>query len=300
MIMLLKKFLRIVKIILIPQKLLKYAGLSGMDFKYDAMFCYLDIRIPEQAIFNVIKSKNANAVCYTYEEGMASYFSRDGVLTSINAIATKKLLPYMMKILNKRNFILRSNVKGAYFFMPELIQYDSVVPVHEIPKINCISAKLNNLASKVFNYDETSIKAEYIYLEDFSYADGQPTDDVEMIEIIKEHCEKYGKEMIVKLHPRSPNNRFLNLGVKTMGDEAPLEVVMLNSRAKKILITIASSGPINCLNNFDSNIYVIMIFKCSKYKSDILDNKEFESYIYSKRELIGHDRLLIPENINQL
>ena len=51
-----KKFLRIVKIILSPQKLLENAGLNGMDFKYDAMFCYLDIRIPEQAIFNVIKS----------------------------------------------------------------------------------------------------------------------------------------------------------------------------------------------------------------------------------------------------
>lgn len=295
-----KKFLKLVRSVFIPKYVLKKSGIEQMDFCYDSMYCYLDIRISEQTIFNAIKSVNPNAICYTYEEGMISYFSQDGVLTSIESNSAKKIMPFLLKIFNKKDWILRKNVKGSYFFSPELLQYDSPVPIYRIPRFKTDSPKINKMINNIFNYDAGEIDAEFIYLEDFSYADGNPTDDIEIIKYIKGYCDLAGNQMIVKLHPRSPDNRFTNLGIRAMTHNVPIEVIMMNTKTRKTLITISSGGPIACLNNFKSDINVIMLCKCTKYKPKALDNKEFTDYIHSTKKLYANDRLFMPENLTQL
>lgn len=295
----LKKINKLITAAIKPEKSLKLAGLEHIDYNYDTMYCYLDIRIQEQAIFNIIKSKNPKAECYVYEEGLSSYFSRDGILSSTGS-KSAKIMMLLLMLMGKKDMILRNNKKGAYFFSPELIQYDLQVPICTIPKINKNSWIIYNLVNKVFKYDEGEVDAEYIYLEDFSYVEGNLTDDIEMINIIKNFCDKKGKKIAVKLHPRSPDNRFKNIGINTVKTNAPLEIIMSSSKDTKVLITIASGGPIICLNNFDSDIYVIMLYKCSKYKSYILDNKAFERYVYSTIEMNDANRLFIPENLEQL
>lgn len=225
---------------------------------------YDEILISNISIFTVLLynkqlKKNRNVVLNIFEEGLSTYAHSFVDADSANSLHRKWI--------NKSGII--NNVDRLYLFNPAFLEWN--LPngeIHTIPKINTADTNFINIINTIFNVDR--IKDKYdkkiIFFEESHYADGFDVPDVELVNKI---AEKFGKEnIIVKIHPRNPVNRFAGLGYKTNLDtNIPWEVIVLNQDiSDKILVTISSGSVIYPYLYFDVNIPSYSLLECLETK----------------------------------
>lgn len=78
-------------------------------------------------------------------------------------------------------------------------------------------------------------------------------------------AERVGRDKImVKIHPRNPHNRFLELGYKTNQDTSiPWELILMNvDMSDKVLITISSSSILNPILILGQGVKAYSIYEC--------------------------------------
>lgn len=133
-------------------------------------------------------------------------------------------------------------IKDFYVYYPEKIEaWNLGINAIKVPHIGDDVRKIIN---ELFDVDKCPDKYEQsvVFFEESYYADGHDVDDVSIIEKI---AELVGKEnIIVKIHPRNPVNRFKHMGFATNIDTTtPWEAIALNiDMSNKYLITIASGS----------------------------------------------------------
>lgn len=280
-----------------PQNVLNKAGIKLGN--YDILLVYVAGRFDEQVLFNVIKRQNPDSLCELYEEGYTSYFSMYGVFASYPKMYIK-ILPIIMKLIGKKRLLISNNINKAWYFNPELLQYNAKFDICKIPFFDVKNKKIINKINDIFGYSDTyNIKENIIFLEGKSYTDGMPTDDLDLLNKLS---IKLGREnIVVKLHPRTRDNRFSSEGYKIFEADVPLELVVLNGKNKgKVFIAIESGAPLTCLMNFQSNNYVVLLFKCSKFVDTQTADGHFLKLLEMLKQKNGNEQLIIPENISEL
>ena len=187
----------------------------------------------------VRRLKKSNPLCkfQIFEEGMSTYTQRFADGDSRSTLY--------------RRFIDKTGVLDCldtlYVFNPVFLAWK---PAHgqiqELPKISPDNIAFRELINHIFDYDHIRdiYDKKLIFFEESHFLEGYSVPDVELVEKM---ADKVGKDNImVKIHPRNPHNRFAQLGYKTNTDTAiPWEVIMLNQKlTDKILVTISSGSVI--------------------------------------------------------
>ncbi len=169
------------------------------------------------------------------------------------------------------------NTNCFYVFNKDAMMWDPGCKIEQIEPISCENEFIS-IVNKIFSYDNMTdlYDKKYIFLEESYYADSGYMEDVELVEKI---AQLVGKENImVKIHPRNPENRFEKLGYKTNKNTSiPWEVILINNDfSDKVLITIASSSIINSMALFNKKIESYSLIECLKkipgvLKGDLTD-----------------------------
>lgn len=283
--------------IISPKELIKEAGLEILDTPFDTLLVYVNCRYEEQVIFSYLKTVNPDLNCELYEEGFVSYYSPMGIFykqKNNTNIKYRNLLSHI----GRGNGLIENNIRCAWCFKPDLVQYSDSFEIKEIPAFH-FSADLTDKINDIFKYnkEECYITEPVIFLEDSYYTDGYETDDIEFVKRIVNIVGE--NNVAIKLHPRTKFDRFKEIGIKTYSKPFPLELFMMNTLEPKIFVTMNSGAPLSCIMNFNINIIVIMLFKCSKYASRFEDNNLFETHLENIRNSCTSGKLIIPENIRE-
>ena len=285
-----------------PEKHQNKAGMKGTDYNYDVFFCHVAEKYIEQVLFIAIKKKNPKAVCELYEEGYGSYLHEEGVLAT-NHSMSHKFVPIMVRLLRGEGSLSANNVNAMWFFRPEFIQFKCNHKIKSITPLTYNQSELRSILNRIFSFDgnmDVLKDYQFILLENSAYADGLPTDDLELIEEIKDHILNRGG-IIVKQHPRSKGNRFEALSVSNCSLDAPLELLGINGLLDgKVLITVDSGSPLSCLVHFNSKIKILMLLNITKFPLPTVKLREFEQYLADVEKYYGSDRLAIPNTKGEL
>lgn len=187
----------------------------------------------------VTRLRKANPLCKVqiFEEGMSTYTQRFADGDSPTTLYRR----YVDKdgVLN--------TLDTLYVFNPSFLAWKPTNGhIQVLPKISPSDRVFCELINQIFDYKhcQDSYDKKLIFFEESHALEGYEVPDVELVNRI---AEKVGKDNImVKIHPRNPHNRFARLGYKTNVDTAiPWEVIMLNQQLKdKILVTISSGSVI--------------------------------------------------------
>lgn len=259
----------------------KYFSVSK---KYDVLFSS-NIDYLTRLLFHAIKNdkidKRANRKLeyYIYEDGIATY-----------SCHYEKAYAFTKK--NRRLFFwykqrkIYYDCKGIYLFDKDAIMWHPNTVVLEIPKIDVNNIDFKNTVNLIFDYQNACdvYNKKYIFIEESFFADGYEVNDVEVVQQI---ARTVGKENImVKIHPRNPVNRFKDLGYKTNENtHIPWEVIVLNQdMSDKTLLTFASTAVLNPFRLFGQNTKVYSLYKCFEKAPNFLEGALWEAteYAYKK------------------
>lgn len=200
---------------------------------YDMFFC-ANAEPFSTRIVNYILHSNRNAVINWFEDGLSAYsFDKRYFLSTKERVKSK--IKGLFGI-----YGVTSSVRNYYVFHPEKMEWK---PKAIVKQIRPMSKKLADDLGTIFDYKHCVDKynEKYIFFEDGSMDWSTGSD----IELVNEIANIVGKEnIIVKIHPRNPVNRFKELGYKTNQDTSvPWEVIASNiDIQKKILITLYSQS----------------------------------------------------------
>lgn len=217
-----------------------------------------------QLLFGYIKTNNKDACVILYEDGMYTYsklMEEDYLNTRIPVDDFSHR--FIHKYIYHRNYIY-GNVHRMFLFNPQYISWNPDFNILNIPKIDCNDYVFRTCCNRIFGYDDNTdcYDRKYIFMEESFYAEGTPIND---LELLNELANKVGKENImVKIHPRNPENRFKLDGFKTNTNTAiPWELIILNNDdlCEKTLITISSSSVLNPILIFGKKIKTYSLHK---------------------------------------
>jgi len=167
-----------------------------------------------------------------FEDGFVTY-SKVFVRMDRASVISRLLLPQGVL----------GSVSHLFLFNPDLLDWHAQgIQVVAIPKLSNSNQDTIGVLNTIFDYAASPDRYDksYLFMEESFYADHFPVNDVEIVE---ELARMVGKEnVMVKLHPRNPENRFERLGYKTNHSYAiPWELIMLNTPLQgSTLVSISS------------------------------------------------------------
>ncbi|MCC8153174.1 MAG: alpha-2,8-polysialyltransferase family protein [Tannerellaceae bacterium] len=236
-----------------------------------------------------LKKANPTIKLCMYEDGTAAYCMMTGsrIMAAINPVSHKEKLKKALKM-SPLAFL-----DYYYVIYPELMVWDCPVVVKKIPSINEDNCQaIREILNEVFDYKniEDTYEEKVIFFEESYVGDGIPVDDVSLVERLR---DLYGIEnILIKTHPRIPQNRFKSLGYKTnINHSIPWEVIVLNipNLDDKILVTMTSTALINTFLIRKSNAKLIFSFDSIRNN----DNKRIKNTL----EVIDRLISLHPDKI---
>ena len=275
--------------ILHPKKMVK-KYLENID-DYDEMYCwnYDAFTANLRSYFSFI---DKNIKVYLFEDGYVSYLPIDEVIPKRGFL---KIIETRNKICGKRN-ITRENIDGLFLLDPSLLIYTPNFEIFKIDRSLIKTKEFKNMIDSIFNVRKSlkDYDRKYIIFEEY-----HPEYNDE--EVFKKIIEIVGKEnVLIKLHPRRTENRFKELGIKTLGsDGVPFEALALtNDFSNNVLISIGSGSVISYRMLFGNDMHGYLLFKFAgsnlkqfekKYMEfwDNLESKDFDKGIH------------MPNSINQ-
>lgn len=257
------------------------------DTRYDKFYCRNFTTILTESAFRHFKRINSQLEVCIFDEGYSSYLS-----TFWNSY---KEVSFFHKVSNivltgHLNYIYK-NITETKFFIPELFHLRIPFKISQMidPAFTLSNEQIERI-NRVFDYLNSDMIEDnkYIFFEEcFSFDNGN-NNDLEIIEVI---ADIVGKEnVVIKLHPRSKEDRFSKLGYKVlMNVKYPWEIFALNNSNKSIVLLAFSSGALmNYLFITRSKMKSILLYKLFPGKYDHTNNlelrrwlKEFQKY-YSK------------------
>lgn len=239
-----------------------YAVKIGNTHYDDVLFC--NIQIFTKVLISIIRKKNHSAKIHIVEEGLGTYSKLYG-----NSDAPRTLY---------RKYIDREGVFAKlttlYLFHPQFLEWNFPQDkICEIPQLDKNNKSFMIMLNTLFKYDQCKdvYDRKYIFFEESYYAEGEKVPDVEIVEQI---AQKVGRENImVKVHPRNPVNRFKQLGYKTNEDSfVPWELIVLNQdMSNKTFITIASGAAINPYLYMGMTIRSYSLLNCLETRPGIMN-----------------------------
>lgn len=234
-----------------------------------------------QMIFNGLSHKNKKLRLHLYEDGISTYclfkkYYNDmkeyyGTDNSIFKVFMRD------KVYKKRN--VYGNLDEIHVFNPNIMTWNPGCTITGIDRIDPTDVQYKKLINEIFSYENSIDKydSKYIYFEESFFADGYRVNDIELIQKL---ANQVGKENImIKIHPRNPENRFEKLGYKTNKDTSiPWELILLNidNITNKVFITIASQAILNPIMIFGMQIKAYSLYPCLTQIPETLKGESWE------------------------
>lgn len=200
---------------------------------------FSNISILTKILGSLLRKKNPAIRLTLYEEGLVTYttlFASGDAPTSLYS-----------RFIDKEGLL--SKVDIVYVCHPRLLTWQPINgKVVQIPHIDKTNKAYVELLNKIFDYHSSSVDIydkKVIFFEESHSFEGF---DVPDIEIVNQIADTIGKENImIKIHPRNPENRFAKLGYKTNTNiSIPWELLLLNQEfTDKIFVTISSGAVVS-------------------------------------------------------
>lgn len=259
---------RILYKLLPTQEIKKYIKLSK---RYDCFF-FANCDKFSGLLSNVLKRKNSSLKLYLFEDGISTYSGLIKEFYESTKPDESRFKRFAMKYIFRTNYIY-NNVSSLYAFNPCLMEWDPDFPILRIPAIDCKDEIFKKYINTVFDYDnlEDSYSEKYIFFEESFYAETGYSADLELVNKL---AETVGKEnILIKIHPRNPENRFEKLGYKTNTNTfIPWEVIAMNKDVSdKKLITISSTSIINPIMVLGIDVKGYSLVNCLKTLPEIIN-----------------------------
>ena len=276
------KFLRIISKLF---SFLKIKGYAKSNL-YDELF----IANYDPFSINLFKALNRNS-----NKKVKLNFFEDGISTYSNFY--EKF--YFATSPHDKNKYVYPRADCFYLFNRNAMLWTPDCKIEQIEPISC-EYEFVSIVNKIFDYNNMIdlYDKKYIFFEEGYYADSGYMEDVELVEKI---AQIVGKENImVKIHPRNPENRFEKLGYKTNKNTSiPWEVILMNNDfSDKVLITIASSTIINSMALFNKKIVSYSLINCLKEISVVLKGDLADCILNSYKKY--SDSIHICKDINDI
>lgn len=265
-----------------------YAVRIGRTYYDDILFS--NIQIFTKVLISVARWKNKECRIHIAEEGLGTYSQLYGDSDSPNTL--------YRKYVDKQGVFAK--LSTLYLFHPHFLAWS--FPSNKICKLPMLSNK-NEVFMKMLNvlFDYEHCKDKYdrkiIFFEESYYVEGEPVPDIEIVEKI---ASKVGKENImVKIHPRNPINRFKDLGYKTNSDSfIPWELIVLNQDMRdKTFITIASGAAINPYLYMGLPITSYSLLNCLEHRPGIMNTSVGD--IMAKAYSTYPEYLIAPKSMEE-
>lgn len=260
----------------------KLKEFDKLEDVYD-VYLFANLSPVAMCLGDILRKENPKIEVAMYEDGFSTYSSYTG-----NFYKNKK-----QKVLKK--FFFTAN--KLYLFHPEILEWK---PEFEVQKITPVfKGETLKLINRIFEYDslEDDYKKKVIFFEESYAGDGRPVDDVEMLDVI---AQEIGKEnIIVKIHPRNPINRFAQKGYITNKNRSiPWEVILINEKFEDtVFVTMASNAAMNPFFLFGKTNKAILLYKCTKMPESMYPSiVEFDDRLCSQYPEI----FVIPESMDEL
>ena len=219
-----------------PEKILK--KYISKEMMYDVFF-FANIENFTKLIYTALVSKNSKIKSFLYEDGFGSY-SNQNVQIYERFRSVKK---FIYKAVDWKDLIF--NIYGQYLFEPNMTEHE--LPVHnfKIKKIEYTEHEFINIINNVFNYDNMtdSYDRPIIFFEESLRVSGLDIDDVGLVKSISNIVGS--EKIMIKQHPRSGGEAFINEGYKVNNNTAiPWEVIVMNNAdiRNKLFVTIMSGA----------------------------------------------------------
>ncbi len=214
---------------------------------YDEIFVPID-HIYWKMLYHYQTVNDKPTKVFMYDEGVRAY-TMDIPQTDNRAI-------YKTGKYSKALFV--DAIEAYYLYQPELYSVKNYK--YELRKIPNPKeyVELKEILVDVYGYEDMPSE-EYIYLEDFFFADRFNTNDFELFEQV---VELVGKDnIIVKRHPRDYYDRFTPCGYKTVERSVvPWEIQLLaNGLRDKVLISVSSTSLLTPYIIFESDMHVVSL-----------------------------------------
>ena len=266
-----------------------YAVLYCFNKKYDMFFC-ANSESFSYRIVNYLKRKNRHIIINWFEDGLSAYCYDKCYFPSWKA-RIKCKIKEIFGIFN-----VTCCVNNFYVFQPDKMEWK---PKANIQRIEPLSEELARTLSTVFGFEACKDKYEerYIFFEDGAI-DWNKSKDVELVEKI---AEVVGKEnILIKIHPRNPVNRFKTMGYKTNIDTSvPWEIIAANIDIEnKVLITMYSQSVVTPEILLGKNSKVLVLGEVEGYTDTSLT--VLYEYIKKNYFLKKADDYLIPSTIEDI
>lgn len=249
---------------------LELKKIINLDKKYDC-FYFANFDEFSKLAYNVLKRKNENLKVNIYSDGISTQSKLFEGFYKRTASPKSKYYKFLNSVLRRK--YLYGNISKVMVFEPDLMEWDPGCKVEKIKPVGK-NSEFIKIVNQVFGYD--SIKDEYsekyIFFEESFYADSGYMEDVELIEKL---AETVGKDnLMIKIHPRNPKNRFKELGYKTNKDTSvPWEVIAMNiDLSDKKLIAIASTSILNPIQVLGMNVKSYSLINCLNEVPKLLDS----------------------------
>lgn len=256
--------------------------------KYDELFAFDIFGQFNEIAFNVLKKNNTNLIYNMMEDGPALYYV--GRVDS----NTKK---YLFKFFGLKNSL--DYIDYWWFSRPDLMSIFGKGEKKEIPKVNKKNTEMIQYINYVFDYkDSEDIRcADIMFMEECFYNDGllKTNKDLDTYRAIQGSLTN--TKCVVKLHPRSSDNRFEKEFKVLKNNGIPWELYALNmDTSKKIMVSIACTTMVSSSMIFGEESYSIMLVPM--FVNDIIEVKTQTPYFTAERlsKLKDHAKIYNDKN----
>ena len=247
-------------------------------------------------IFSVLNKKFGTKICM-FEDGTSTYSKLYERFYENSKPAKTK---YNFIVYNVfKNKSVYGNVVSLWVLNKDALLWKPKYEVKQIPSIE-VDEKYKGIINTIFDYENSTDRYDekYIYFEESFYADTGYMEDVELVNRLS---DLIGKEnILIKIHPRNPVNRFKDLGYKTNKDiSIPWEVILMNNDfSDKVLITIGSQTIVTPCILFNMHIKSYSLYNCIKNKPQVLEGPLFDvlMMLYKKYS----DNITLCESIDEI
>lgn len=256
---------------------------------YDVLL-FSNISVFTKRLTTLLLRDNPSCKIEIFEEGTITYTQQ---FTAGDSTSTLYRL-----LVDRKGVIAR--LSALYVFNPIFLSWKpNNGEIITIPKLTNVSKKFKASLNEIFGYEqcEDTYDRKLIFFEESHAMEGFNVPDLQIVEQI---ALKVGKDNImVKIHPRNPENRFAKLGYKTnVNTSIPWELIILNqSMDAKILVTISSGSVIYPYLYFGIATKTYSLLNCLDERPGLMkgENGELMQRIYATYP----DVLKAPKTIDE-
>ena len=256
---------------------------------YDVLL-FSNISVFTKRLTTLLVRHNPTCKIELFEEGTISYTQQ---FVEGDSIRT----PY-------RRFIDRLGIvdrlSALYVFNPMFLSWKPRNgKIVSLPKLTNLSMSFVTMLNTIFGYDscEDQYDKKVIFFEESHAMEGFDVPDIDMLE---QMAQKIGRDNImVKIHPRNPENRFAKLGYKTnVNTSIPWELIILNQPMDdKILVTISSGSVIYPYLYFDIKTKSYSLLNCLSERPGLMKGEN--GLLMQKMYATYPEYLIAPKTLEE-